>query len=330
MKVFERTTTEQMTGLKYAGWLCLNVILILIALVSVKFFGEHKLAPTTTGLSGLLAQPRVDLLLIGSSHTRKSYDMRLLEQKSHLSNSFLITYNGMDMSAMAEALDYLAAHPEHRPRYVVVDAYCLLIAHAPDIEAPEMYFDAPPEMKVSLLRSYIQSRPLRSSTLDVFDLVVNRGNDEIFAFPLYRWATRSSSYRGGRTDFYFPGMSAEQFQNLQLPVNETMPNARQMAALEHIMDLAQKNRIALIFIDTPLPLPVSRNPRLLTLKKDFETAVVARGFPYLDADTFFPNGDAAYFSDNNHLSSEGREVFTHLIAQKLDDWVANNGQSALQ
>jgi hypothetical protein len=59
----------------------LVAFLLLTILVSAKFLLEHHLAPSTSGIQGLLRQQqRIDIVLLGSSHTRQGYDVAELEK----------------------------------------------------------------------------------------------------------------------------------------------------------------------------------------------------------------------------------------------------------
>ena len=295
---------------------------ILLCVATLKFFTEHKFTSANSGFEAALSQPDLDLLLIGSSHTRKAYDMQMLEQATGDRSLFLVSYDGVDMISIAQMLDYMASKPGQCPRHVVVEAYGAMLGRGFDLQDPRYFAEAPPSMKVQILHSYVAGRPYRSAFLDAFDLVVNRGNDEILAFPLYAWAQKVDSYKGGRTAFNFPGVTPEQFQQLRAKYYATTPNPDQVAALNHIMDLASSQHIALIFVDTPMPEPAGSDPVIASLRKDLQNAVIARGFPYIDGNHGFPIDDPSLFTDSNHLSSKGREVFTAKIAIQLKTWLA--------
>lgn len=115
MSDLKMNSSKTRQGWTYLAKLALAAFAILFCVVTLKFFTEHKLAPSNFGLGGALAQPRLDLLLIGSSHTRKSYDMRLLEKETGVDDSFQISYDGTDLTLTSQILDYLAARPELPP-----------------------------------------------------------------------------------------------------------------------------------------------------------------------------------------------------------------------
>jgi hypothetical protein len=311
------------------GWFYVAKLLaagvgILLCLVTLKFLAEHKLVSKNAGLEGALAQPELNLLLIGSSHTRKSYDVRQLERVTGDPSLFLISYDGIDLNSIAQMLEIMADSPGKCPKHVVIEAYSALLGRRPDLEDPRYFAEAPPSLKMAILRSYIAGRRFPSAFLDVFDLIVNRGNDEIVAFPFYDWAQNLDSYKGGRDAFTFPGLTPEQFRRLKAGVYGAVPDPDQVAALDRIVDLATSHHIALLFVDTPMPGTTSSNPVIQSLKRDFKQLVTNRGLPYIDGNEGFPIDDPSLFSDSNHLSSKGRDEFTARIAVTIKAWLAGD------
>jgi hypothetical protein len=313
--------SEARQGWLYLGKLGLLAFTVLCCLVALKHFTEHRLAPRNFGIGGALYQPRLDLLLLGSSHTRKAYDMRLLEKDTGVMASFQIAYDGTDLTVISQMLDYLAARPEHCPRFLVVEAYGAFLARKPDLQDPRYYSDAPPALKTAILRTYFSGRSYRSAFADVFDLVVNRGNEEIVTHPFYSPIVEKGSYKGGRTDFYFRGLSPEEFRALKATTNGNLPDPAQLSALYHIIEVTRSHGIAAMFIDPPLPQPISSIPDIQILKRRYREILAGRGVPYVDGDVGFPIDDPSLFSDNNHLSSKGREEFTSRIAVELRAWM---------
>ena len=172
-----------------------------------------------------------------------------------------------------------------------------------------------------MIRSYLSAHRSPSAFLDLFDLVANRGNDEIVSYPFYSHVVNRDSYKGGRMGFAYPGLSPEEFRKLRSQLDKDTPNPTQLAALYHILDVAHSHNIAVIFIDPPMPQPVTSNPYLQILKKDFREILSARKIPYIDGDQGFPIDDPSMFSDSNHLSSKGRDEFTRRIGGELKSWI---------
>jgi len=316
----ERSSTR--TGWPYLGKLAISAFGILLCLVTIKFFTEHLLAPRNMGLNGALVQRNLDLLLIGSSHTRQSYDIRLLEKTTGLS-AFALAYNGDDLKTMSQIIDYLVSRPDRCPRYIVVEAYSALLGRKPDLQDPRYFFDAPPALKMRIIRTYLSEHRRPSALLDVFDLVVNRGNEAIVTYPVNSLLLKRLAYRGGPTGIKTPGVSAEQFSHFTSDATSGQPDPVQLAALYRIIDIAEHHNISVIFIESPLPKPVSSDPKIQALKADFREILEAHHLRYINGDLDFPNSDPSMFEDNNHLSAAGREKFTLDVSADLKTWIAS-------
>ena len=153
---------------------------------------------------------------------------------------------------------------------------------------------------------------------------MNRGNDEIVTYPFYSPIAERNSYKGGRTDFYFSGLSPEEFRKLKLVLDSNVPDPAQLSAVYNIIEVARSHNIEVIFIDPPMPQPVSSEPDIQALKKEFSRILSARHCIFIDGDHGFPIDDPSLFEDNNHVSSKGREEFTRRISVVLKDWMASH------
>lgn len=310
-------------GWIYAVKLVSCAVAILLCIVISKYFNENRLAPSNMGLGGVLSQPKLDMLFIGSSHTRKSIDMRVMVKMTGIDNSYQLSYDGADLTVISQIIDYLCTMPEHCPRYLVVEAYSAFLAREPILQDPRYFSEAPPSLKKAIIMSYLSERRSLSSALDIFALVVNRGNDEILSYPIYAQALRIGSYKGGRGNFYFPGTSQEALNKLKAGLKTDYPYPTQLLALSHIIDVTRNHDVRVIFVDPPLPEPVSTDNGIQKLKSDFIIILNARHIPYIDGDQGFPINDPTLFSDQ-HLSSKGRDEFTPRISRRLKEWIASH------
>jgi hypothetical protein len=104
------------------------------------------------------------------------------------------------------------------------------------------------------------------------------------------------------------------------------PNPHQVAALKHLVEITSARGIHIFFIDSPMPAPIVSDGRIQALKADYRQLTTERHLPYIDGDRIFPNTDPALFMDTNHLSSAGRDLFTHMIADILRDWISHTSE----
>jgi len=301
----------------YIGTVIIASALLLVGFGLLKFFNEHRFAPVNMGLAGALGQQRPYVLFIGSSHTRQTYQINVIEEQLH-QPAFLIAYDGTDLIAISQILHQLCARPTSCPRAVIVEAYCAFLGRTPDMEDPRYFFDAPPSLKKQIIAEYLKDHPSFGSKLNIFDLVMNRGNEALVTYPINRQVLASLSYHGGISpNVITPGLSQAAFDQLHGANIPDGPNAEQVKAAHEIIAFARSRNIQFMFIESPLPGPVSRDVHIQNLKRSFRNLADSEHAPYLDGDMGFPIDDPRMFKDNNHLSTLGRIAFTNRIVPVL-------------
>jgi hypothetical protein len=286
-------------------------VLLAVLLVAAKFTCEHWFAPLTSGIQGGLAASPVDVLFVGSSHTHLSYDVRALEKSLH-GSAFLVAYNGLDYQAMTVIVPALIANGKGPPKVLVIEGYCMSLARGGGLEDPRMFFDAPPAMKVELMRQYLADGATWQRYLDLFDLAVNRDNELLLMHPAYSRLTSWLSYRGGYIGKYMPGLRSFDGINLPIPNGST---SEQEAALISVIQAAKRQNVRVLCIESPMPGPAEREDIVVRLKARLAQILREQDIPYLDGALGFPVDDPKFFADSNHLSTEGRALFTEITAR---------------
>jgi hypothetical protein len=304
---------EQLSSAVYLGALVLASALLVVMFGSLKFFNEHRFAPTNMGVAGALAQRHPYILFIGSSHTRRTYQIHMVEEGLH-QPAFLVAYDGIDLISILQILHQLCTNPASCPRMLVIEAYSAALSKTPDLEDPRYFFDAPPSLKKQIIAEYLKDHRSLDSKLDIFDLIMNRGNEALLTYPINRRILASLSYHGGvSASVPSPGLSQSAFDQLHAADVPDRPNPEQLKAAVKIIDFARSNDIHFVFIESPLPGPVSRDIRIQRLKQAFRNLADSKQAHYFDGDIGFPIDDPSMFADNNHLSTMGRITFTNQI-----------------
>lgn len=301
-------------------WKFIAVVFALFAsialVVGIKFTFEDRLGPATRGLSGELKHAPVKLLLVGSSHTMQSYDIRELEKDTGVS-AFSVSYSSLDMTYMVPVIKAAFADPAKRPKLLVLEAYSYKFGMQPALRDTQLFFDAPPAAKLEMLRTYAaENGGWRHSFIKIWVLVVNRGGDVILTYPLLHRKLNSTHYNGSYLDRTSPGYPAAQFDSLRLPSSPAVPDPENMAGLLSILLLARENNVHVIMVATPMPAPVEAQPNVRALEQSLRDIAAHAGVTYYH-DPDFPLNDPAMFYDNNHLSTAGRELNTRQFAQEL-------------
>jgi hypothetical protein len=289
-----------------------SAVLLAVLLVAAKFTCEHRFAPLNSGIQGGLAASPVDVLFVGSSHTRQSYDVHALEKSLH-DSAFLVAYNGLDYQAMTVIVPALIANRKGPPKVLVIEGYCMSLVRTGGLEDSRMFFDAPPGMKVELMRQYLADGATWQRYLDLFDLAVNRDNELLLMHPAYSQLTAWLSYRGGYAGKYVPGL--HDFDGIGLNIPLTSASPEQEAALVSVIKAAKQHNVRVLCIESPMPGPAERQDTVIRLKARLAQILREQDVPYLDGASGFPVDDPKLFADSNHLSTEGRALFTEVAAR---------------
>lgn len=287
-------------------------VLLAVLLVAAKFTCEHRFAPVTSGIQGALAASPVDVLFLGSSHTRQSYDVAALEKTIH-GSAFLVAYNGLDYQQMAVLVPALLAHGKKPPKTLVIEGYCMSLVRKGGLQDSRMFFDAPPDMKIEIMRQYLAEGATWQRYLDLFDLAVSRDNELLLMHPTYSLLTAKLSYRGGYTGKYVPGL--RDFEAINLKIPSSSADSEQEAALVSVIKAAKKQNVRVLCIESPVPGPAERQNTVRRLKARLAQILQEQNVPYLDGASDFPVDDPQLFADSNHLSTKGRALFTEMAAR---------------
>ena len=299
-----------------------SAILLLAGLVAAKFEFSDRLGPRSPGVSGFYRHAPVDLLFVGSSHTRQGYDARELERATSMS-VYLVAYNGFDLASAEPLIADLLANAATRPKVLVVEAYSLFLARKEGLQDPRYYFDSPPRWKKRIITNYLGSSERSGKYLDVFDLAVNRNNELILTYPLNARLTASLSYNGASTGRGRPGVTAAQLAAFRPVLDGRVEVPAQLAALRRIVEDCRARHLPLYFIEPPMPAPISGLDVTQRFKRRFREELSSADVPYLDGDDGFDLSDPALFADSNHLSSAGAVLFSQKVGSLLVRWIAS-------
>jgi hypothetical protein len=313
---------------RYFVIILLVPIALLAGWVVFKIGLEHRFAGyENAGYPGYVAGPPPEVLFIGSSHTRQSYDISAIESVTKRT-AYALAYGSLDPNLMNLLLEEMLPNPAHRPKAIVLEAYSAKLARKPELDDPRLFFDLPPNLKFKFLDNYFRIHPDLSARLDMFDLVVNRGTDQLLTYPLNRKVLSGLSYKGAYQGKVVPGVSEGEFRTFQADIASSDPDPIQFAAFQNIIRLCKRYGVQLLVAESPMPEPITSKPEIQSLKKAFRAVCAENDLPYLDGDLGFPIDDPAFFADASHLSSKGRSLYTSNLLDRFGPLLSKDEQIA--
>jgi len=287
-------------------------VALLAFVLSIKFSFSHLTVPAAIGF-GEVIKNTPDVLFIGSSHTRKSYDVRQFEKETGR-QAYLLAYNGLNYYFMLPVIEYLLDQ-ETLPSTLVIENYVSTASAAPRLQDKNLYYHAPPALKTSLLDA------LRENGVDfqqLYDLVVASKNQDIVSSVAVNPLLNRVFYKGTHARPLTGHISETQFSELTAPWLHAPPgHPEQIRALEDLLALLKERKVNAVFVESPMPAPIEQDPVFHSTKKSLAAVIRNSGFEYIDGAEGFPVDDFMNFFDAGHLSVRGRKLFTKRIAKRL-------------
>jgi len=295
----------------------LLTIAIILIFITLKFVFFVFTAPTNYGWN--VTNNKIDILITGSSHARQSYDLYKIEKQCHC-HAAIFSYPGLDPFSQYEALRYLINQKKITPRLVILEASPFAIFYSPHLSDQRFFHHAPAIFKWQYLQALKQFDP-SFSIQKLFQLLV-WGKSETFIFEIItNKIVYPDFYHGQYTNRNILGL--ENFDSLEVSdftkKLEGKPNNDQINFYQKTASLLKENQISFLFIQTPLPGPIENHPLVKRarsiLKNTLNDSAAELIGPWYEK-TFLLN-DSALYSDSNHVSTKGRELFTDDIIKIL-------------
>jgi len=279
---------------------------------------SHELTSKHAGLNGVLSETKpVDYLLIGSSHTRMSYDMRLFEKETD-TNSYVVSYNGLSFYYLYPLLKYIVEETDLDIKNFVIESYVVTASTQPTIQDKNLFLSAPYSLKNELLSaSEKSSQPL--TWKEQYELVISSKNQDLAVNKITDHFLAKTYYKGTQQNVNSGTISRESFERLKSPLdgNGVTIHRQQREALEKILALCTKHKLKVTFIESPVPANVESNVVYRANKQVLKKVIEESGVVYIDGATGYPIKDYKNFLDAGHLSKQGREIFTRQIAKEF-------------
>jgi len=296
---------------------------IVIILITLKTTSSHLTAPKNYGWGGVLSGDiKIDSLFIGSSHTRQSYDLKIIEKECRC-NPYLFAYSGLGPSFIYIILKYLIEDLNIKPTQVVVEAYPFKILFKPRMYDDRIFHFAPFKVKTEIIKLLNANGDKKLDFTNYVSLFLTGRNETLLLSFFTNSLIKKYSYKGSYQFKVMTSVTQNEFQNF--PKNLTkIENQKtiQWTVIEYykkIIKLLKKNNINLLFIDPPLPANIRSSEMAKKTKSILLKALGAN-----KSDYFAPwenqieyTTNPLYFNDWNHLSSLGRSIFSKDVGALL-------------
>jgi hypothetical protein len=281
-------------------------ILVFVILLYLKNAYSYIFSSRT---SGMIAVPKNgDLLFIGSSMTRQSYDTKLLNE--NLGLVYLVAYNGNQPCLILEEWRFLLARGVSWKKYYI-EFYPQTSAVAPSISDLRIFLDSDLDLKLKYIRLLSLGRQLTFA--EYYELFVTSNIELISTFLISKPLIDSLSYNGGYIGKMERGSDLESLDReselIVLTTKEMDPNQKKCWA--DLFTFARSKSLEMEIWESPKYRAVGVHSHYTSIRNQMLEMTKRAGIPYRSLP--FAVDDPSLFRDPIHLSTKGREIFTREV-----------------
>ena len=284
---------------------------LLFIFIKNMYFGK---IPKNYGISGAVSMNTIDYLFLGSSCFRQGIDIETLE-KEGFENTFLLAYNGNEPVYEIAELRYLIKSGV-KINNIYMDMNPFIAQNEPSLSDVRILQDLDIETKLFLWNT-INSKEFDISKFYEFWV---QANNEFFAtYFIAAPFVNSRYYKGGATD-YKSGTSLEKLaiEVKNISLNEL--NYKQLEGIRLINQLCLDNDIRLCFIEPLIYQGLQENKLYQQRITEYKDFLDEEKISYIFNEEMNINfSDSSLYTNCNHASSKGREVFAKALAQLINE-----------
>lgn len=256
----------------------------------------------------------LDVLFIGSSTFRANVDMPMMDE-AYDGRVYDISYGGNQLVATVIQYDEIRRRSPHDYGLIVFELGPMMLTQDVALSDSRVIWDLSLEGKTDLWLSMYNSGNTDFSMF--YEYFVTSGMDDLITFPITEPFYSTRYYKGAKTDeTASPGK--EWLENEEFDLSYKFYVDEQAEAVENIIKECKKDGQDFIFVESPCYYRLEEDPVFQEYREEFISILDENGADYiLASDVSFDNHDPALFEDMNHMSAEGRRVYTAELIKAL-------------
>ncbi|MBQ9444698.1 MAG: hypothetical protein IJU43_10425 [Lachnospiraceae bacterium] len=256
----------------------------------------------------------LDVLFIGSSTFRANVDMPMMDE-AYDGRVYDISYGGNQLVATVIQYDEIRRRSPHDYGLIVFELGPMMLTQDVALSDSRVIWDLSLEGKQDLWISMYTAGNTDFSML--YEYFVTSGMDDLITFPVTEPFYSTRYYKGAKTDeTVSPGK--EWLENEEFDLSDKYLVEEQADAVANIINECKKDGQDFIFVESPCYYRLQGDPVFRKYHEEFVRILDENGADYiLASDVSFDTHDAALFEDMNHMSAEGRRVYTAELIKAL-------------
>ncbi len=291
-------------------------IAFVTAVIAAKNLYSYKVPIHNRGIGALLSSQETETLFLGSSAFRSNLDITQLDE-AYDGKTYILAYGGNQYVAEEIEYDEIKKRGGHVCDLLVIELNPMILTEEVKLSDSRIPFDLSWSGKRRLWKAMADRGEVNLSMY--YEYFVTSGLDDLITYPFTEpfYATRYE--KGAKTDETMsPGrevLDAASFDISGIRIEEAQVNA-----LFSLIDKCERDSQNYVLLECPHYYRLQEDPAFQRVHSDITSQLDAKGVPCIPAYAAFDDHEAAYFEDMNHMSEEGRKVFTKQLIPLLETY----------
>ncbi|MCR5748045.1 MAG: hypothetical protein K6G03_10090 [Lachnospiraceae bacterium] len=288
---------------------------VIITAIILKNVYSCMIPVSNRGIRDAIETGDLDVLFIGSSTFRANVDMPIMDE-AYGGRVYDISYGGNELAANVIQYDELKKRSGNEYKLMVFEMGPMMLTQEVSLSDSRVIWDLSWEGKKQLWE--IMKKAGNTDLSIMYEYFVTSGMDDLITYPVTEPFYATRYYKGAKTgESLSPGFEA--LENEKFDISKEKLVQAQADAVTDIIERCKKDGQAFVFIESPCYHRLMEDPSYIKHRDIFTELLEKNEAPYIlasdiDFDTFEPS----YFEDMNHMSSEGRRVYTKELIKKLE------------
>ncbi len=302
--------------MKKAALTIIAVVIISSVIIMSKNLFSKDIPLGNRGIKSAINAGDLDVLFIGSSTFRCDIDMPKMDE-AYEGRVYDISYGGNQLVATSVQYDEIKHRSPNEYGLMVFELGPMMLTEKVALSDSRVIWDLSWDGKKRLWEEMSSAGNTDFSTF--YEYFVTSGMDDLVTFPVTEPFYATRYYKGAKTDeTASPG--AEVLDNAVFDIsNEVLVDA-QMDAVKEIVSKCRADGQRIVFLECPHYYRLQHDPAYERFLALFTEYLDSEGADYiLASDIDYDDHEASYFEDMNHMSAEGRRVYTEKLIDLFDE-----------
>ena len=292
----------------------ITVVIISFVIVCSKNLFSKDIPIGNRGIKSAIDAGDLDVLFIGSSTFRCNIDMPTMDE-AYDGRVYDISYGGNQLVAASIQYDEIKSRSSNDYGLMIFELGPMMLTEKVALSDSRVIWDLSWEGKKRLWEKMKDAGNTDFSTL--YEYFVTSGMDDLITYPITEPFYATRYYKGAKTDETpSPGLAV--LENAAFDISQEALVAAQAEAVKEIIEKCRRDGQPFLFLECPHYYRLQDDPAYEHFLQYYLDYLEHENVDYiLASDIDFDDHEAAYFEDMNHMSAEGRRIYTKKLIRLL-------------